>query len=107
MVLDSEEALDAALKDKSVVVTPGENLGDSPVATPAIKGYRQLSPREIQLINASKEIGNNVGVFLDRLNLAANMGELEIDKRFLSLARTYLQLGFMAVNRSIAKPESF
>jgi len=67
-----------------------------------IKGYRDLSQSEIDAMNAIKEKADEVGVLIERL------GEIEdIDKRWLSIAKTDLQKGFMAAVRSVAKPGSF
>lgn len=67
-----------------------------------ISGYRELSPQEIEIINGLKETGNRIGVML------ANIREREgIDGRMLSIAATYLQLGFMCATRAVARPEGF
>ena len=67
-----------------------------------IKGYRKLSETEVTLINQSKELAIRVGNVCDALDRTH-----EIDKRWLAIARTQLQQGFMALVRSIAKPETF
>lgn len=67
-----------------------------------IKGYRDLSQEEIDLMNAVKSIGEQVRETISTLD---DMDS--IDKRWLNIARTDLQKGFMALVRSIAKPESF
>jgi|HubBroStandDraft_2_1064218.scaffolds.fasta_scaffold314236_2 hypothetical protein len=67
-----------------------------------IKGYRKLNDTEVQLINSAKEIAIRVGYVCDALDRTS-----EIDKRWLAIARTQLQQGFMALVRSIAKPETF
>ena len=67
-----------------------------------IAGYRDLSQDEIQLINDVKAKGEELGALLDVL--AMNKA---IDQRWLSIARTDLQKGMMALVRSIAKPQGF
>lgn len=67
-----------------------------------IKGYRDLSQEEIDLMNAVKVIGEQVRSTIQTLD---DMDS--IDKRWLNIARTDLQKGFMALVRSIAKPNSF
>ncbi len=69
---------------------------------PAISGYRDLSPEEIQMINAVKGAGESVRELLD---LVAKMPG--VDKRWISIGQTQLQQGFMAVVRAIARPTTF
>jgi hypothetical protein len=67
-----------------------------------IKGYRDLSQDEIDMMNALKEIATKVGEVLDVMETVE-----DIDQRWLAIGKTDLQKGFMAAIRSIAKPESF
>ena len=67
-----------------------------------IKGYRDLSQEEIDIMNAVKAVGEQVKTTIQSLD---DMDS--IDKRWLNIARTDLQKGFMALVRSIAKPEGF
>ncbi len=67
-----------------------------------ITGYRDLSQAEIDDMNRSKELAHQVGVFIDALDFIDNT-----DKRWLAIAKTDLQKGFMALVRSIAKPTTF
>lgn len=67
-----------------------------------IKGYRGLTQEEINRMNHSKELAAEVGVFIE------NLDKLEdVDKRWLAIAKTDLQKGFMSLTRSIAKPTTF
>ncbi len=67
-----------------------------------IKGYRDLSEDEIALMNQAKGNAENIGKLCDVLNDLPS-----IDKRWLAIARTDLQKGFMALVRSIAQPTTF
>lgn len=67
-----------------------------------IKGYRNLSDDEILLINELKTLAEVVGEKVDEI-----YNREDSDKRWASIARTDLQTGFMALIRSIAKPETF
>jgi hypothetical protein len=67
-----------------------------------IKGYRDLSENEISQMNEAKSIGEGVGRLCNAL--ALNPG---IDQRWLAIAKTDLQKGFMALVRSIAQPTTF
>ena len=67
-----------------------------------IKGYRDLSQEEIDAMNKSKALANQVGDFIQELEKNGY-----VDKRWLAIAKTDLQKAFMALTRSIAKPSTF
>jgi len=67
-----------------------------------IKGYRDLSEDEIVQMNTIKELGEDLGRMCDVLSK-----ENAVDQRWVSIGRTHLQQGIMALVRAIAKPESF
>jgi len=67
-----------------------------------IKGYRDLSTEEIDLMNKCKELAEEVGVLCNDVG-----NESSTDIRWLKEAKLDLQKGFMCLIRSIAKPESF
>ena len=67
-----------------------------------IKGYRDLTQQEIDDMNASKELAATVGSLIEKLE-----GVNSIDKRWLAIAKTDLQKGFMSLVRSIAQPTTF
>lgn len=71
-----------------------------------IKGYRELSQEEIDVMNAIKGTANAVGELLDGLGETAGT-EYGPDARWLAIAKTDLQKGFMALTRSVAKPDFF
>lgn len=64
----------------------------------SIKGYRQLSEDEILLINDIKSKEKQLIEFIDSL-------EMDVDRRWLAIAKTHIEQGFMALVRSIARPE--
>lgn len=67
-----------------------------------IAGYRDLSAQEIAAMNMIKKVAQEVeGALQDVEQL------LGVDKRWLAIARTDLQKGFMAAVRSIAQPTTF
>jgi hypothetical protein len=74
-----------------------------------IKGYRDLSQDEINLMNEAKAQGEQLGELITRLEAAdfAQTSDQVPDKRSLALAKTNLQQGMMWLVRSIAKPASF
>lgn len=67
-----------------------------------IKGYRDLSPEEIALMNEVKAKAAEVGALMDKLKATPGL-----DQRWVSIATTDLQKGFMFAVRGIAQPESF
>lgn len=67
-----------------------------------VQGYRPQAPEAVATVNASKEIEEHVLRLVDEIGDDAT---LAADKRWLSIGRTYLELGFMAVNRAVFKPE--
>ncbi|HCP20496.1 hypothetical protein [Spongiibacter sp.] len=67
-----------------------------------IKGYRELSQAEIDAMNAVKEKAAEVGELVHELEQ-----NKELDQRWVSIAKTDLQKGFMAATRAIAKPGFF
>ena len=67
-----------------------------------IKGYRDLTQEEIDLMNEVKEKGAELGVLIEKLD---NMDE--IDKEWLSSGRLLVQQGLMAGTRSITRPDFF
>lgn len=67
-----------------------------------IKGYRDLTEVEIGAMNDCKSVAVEIGVLCDKV-----AGMSGVDQRWLAIAKTDLQKGFMALIRSIAKPETF
>lgn len=67
-----------------------------------IKGYRDLSEVEIGAMNDCKLLAVEVGILCDKIS-----GMEDVDQRWVAIAKTDLQKGFMSLIRSIAKPETF
>lgn len=67
-----------------------------------IKGYRELTQDDIDLMNEIKGQGAALGALIDKL-----LQHPEIDGRWLSIGKTDLQTGLMALTRSVAKPAFF
>ena len=67
-----------------------------------IKGYRDLSQEEIDLMNECKALAMQCGAMIDKLQaLPSN------DQRCVSLGKTKLQEGFMWAIRGVAQPSTF
>jgi hypothetical protein len=67
-----------------------------------IKGYRELSQEEIDLMNDIKQTGQVLEDLIQRL-----LDTDSTDKRWVNIGRTDCQTGIMALVRSVAKPTSF
>lgn len=73
-----------------------------------IKGYRDLTQDEIDLMNEGKALAEKVGEYITKLEATnAQTGGHCIDLHWLNTGRTDLQKGFMSVIRSVARPETF
>jgi hypothetical protein len=69
------------------------------VHTP-ISGYRELNEDELKAINQLKEIEERTLRVLDAMQVSFSM-----DPRWMAIAKTHIEQGFMAANRSIARPK--
>ena len=67
-----------------------------------IKGYRELSQDEIDLMNEIKVIGVGLGALVTKLRSTEGL-----DQRWVSIGATDLQTGLMALTRSVAQPSTF
>lgn len=65
-----------------------------------VAGYRPQNEEAVARVNAWKLVEESVLRGLDEL---AERGD--VDKRWLQIGRTEIENGFMAVNRSIFRPE--
>jgi len=67
-----------------------------------ISGYRDLTQGEVDAMNAIKQKSTEVGVLLEEMR-----DNKELDSRWIDIAETQLQQGFMAAVRAVAKPTTF
>lgn len=82
---------------------------------PAIKGYRNLSQAEIDLMNEIKEAGEQLRHLVTRVQSHINSqpapevphSQVTNPARWAALAQTDLQTGLMALTRAVAQPTSF
>lgn len=82
-----------------------------------IKGYRELTPAEIALMNSIKAKGEELGALIAMLRSfpatpASGVpgladGSPTIDQRWVSIGATHLQEGLMALTRAVAQPSTF
>lgn len=67
-----------------------------------ITGYRELSEKEINLINEFKAKAEEVGQLVKQLKITEGL-----DQRWVAIGSTQIQQGFMAVIRGIAQPQTY
>ena len=67
-----------------------------------IKGYRNLSQDEINLMNEIKQKGIELGLLVEKLESTEGL-----DDRWIDIGKTDLQTGLMALTRAVAQPTTF
>ena len=67
-----------------------------------IKGYRDLSEGEIHAMNAVKSEAERIGILFEELE-----SNESLDQRWIVIAKSDIQKGFMSAIRAIAQPTSF
>lgn len=86
-----------------------------------IKGYRDLSQEEIDLMNEIKELASAVGIIVDKVcaNINRQYIDAEEDEQLFSrldiadpytwiiAAKDELRTGFMKLTRAVAQPTTF
>lgn len=65
-----------------------------------VSGYRPQGDLAVGRVNHNKQIEERILRVIDELGVDEN-----VDKRWLAIAKTDIERGFMALNRSIFKPE--
>lgn len=88
------------------------NFQDNPALSDSITGYRELSRDEIDLINDIKAHAEKTGELVNLIRQFARATDQELAAeteplRWLNLARTHLQQGYMALTRAVAQPTTF
>lgn len=108
------------MSDDTIIDVQAREIPDERLSTgqQKIKGYRDLSPAEIELMNKIKTTALVVGELVEALakieSAKINHGSTpeQMDSagealRWVSVGKTHLQQGFMALSRAVAKPEGF
>lgn len=73
-----------------------------PTKAHGITGYRVLTDEEKATINMIKEKSIEIGQLIDIMEQSD-----AADQRWVAIAKSHLQQGFMAAVRSIAQPTTF
>jgi hypothetical protein len=63
-----------------------------------VEGYRPQSEANVQTVNEHKQMEERL------LRRCEVVGLLDTDKRWLAIARTHFEEGFMALNRAVFRP---
>ena len=110
--------MDEVRRQSERVLFRGQEMG-SELTSRTWLGYRELLPAEIKLINRVRARAEQVRELIEeieRLPVARIPArdrppplpvEIGIDPRWVEIARTDIQTGFMALVRSIGRPETF
>ena len=72
---------------------------DRPVKGLPVLGYQDQNATTVELVNRNKQLEEVVLRAIDEIG-----SRDETDKRWAAIARTNIEQGFMALNRSIFKP---
>jgi hypothetical protein len=67
-----------------------------------IEGYKELPDEVVEAVNAGKRWENELGDFVNALRGS----ELGLDPKFVAVAVTHFQQGFMALTRALTRPDS-
>ena len=78
----------------------GSSRQDAKLEGLPVPGYRAQSQSAVDLVGVNKKAEESLLRILDDLK-----NSLDVDQRWLAIGRTKIEEGFMAINRSIFKPE--
>lgn len=67
---------------------------------PTVAGYTPLAPGQIDLANRNKNVEELVLRLVDDLQKREGL-----DQRWIAIAKTHFQEGFMALNRGVFQPQ--
>lgn len=67
-----------------------------------IKGYRDLSQEEINLMNSIKLMGLTIGALVNELEANSSL-----DQRWVEQGKMNMQKGLMSLTRAVAQPTTF
>ena len=67
-----------------------------------VAGYTKQSEAAVQYVNGNKRVEEQL---LRRLDVLVETVGADVDGHWLAVARTHFEEGFMALNRSIFKPQ--
>lgn len=65
-----------------------------------VEGYRDQSESSVALVNINKQVEERILRIIDALGQ-----DPDVDLRWLAIGRTHIEQAFMAINRSIFRPQ--
>ena len=68
-----------------------------------VSGYTDQPDTNVDIVNMNKQIEELVLQMID--GLGGDVGSMNVDKRWLAIARTNIEQGFMALNRAVFCPQ--
>ena len=72
-------------------------------APPPVAGYTTQPPEKVALVNQNKMLEEKLLRQLDAMQDA--IPDMGLDGRWLAIARTHIEQGFMAMNRAVFRPQ--
>ena len=69
-----------------------------------IKGYKELSQEQIDMMNKIKEQGIVLGELVEEIQASSHLSP---DLRWVAIGKTDLQQGLMALTRAVTVPDFF
>ena len=97
-----------AKADPSIPPEPqADAKADAPPAAPVIHqplpvaGYTEQAAARVALVNANKALEEHLLRHIDRLYIKSEF----CDRRWLAIATTHIEQGFMALNRAVSRPQ--
>lgn len=70
-----------------------------------VSGYQPQNEKTVTAVNINKHTEEMLLRIMDDLQLQNKEGKMDVDMRWLSIARTHIEQGFMAMNRAIFQPK--
>lgn len=67
-----------------------------------VEGYKPQPKSNVEMVNFNKKLEELV---LRQIDYLASLPPHEVDPRWLSIARTNIEQGFMAANRAVFQPK--
>jgi hypothetical protein len=93
----------AVIEPKEISVPEHAQEADvDPQEPGTITGHQKQPQQKVDAVNTTKGIENDLGRWLKQLQADVE----DVDGRWVLIARTHFQQGFMALNRAVFQPES-
>lgn len=81
-------------------MTHAQAAADAARSEPKVAGYREQKPETLAVVNAGKVAEE---LMLRELDTWRN--DPDVEQRWLSIARTHFEQGYMALNRALMRPQ--